>query len=234
MDKFSPLSHLIALGLLTWLYVMLRRTAGRDELVRARLLITGGLLAWIVASSVLAYRGAYLALNEDYLLLVLGQAATPTLLAILALASRDVRELLARFIARTPYASLTRLHVFRIAALGTIYKGYIGALPGHFILPVGVPDLLIGLTALPLSRRIAGGLGPNRSLFISWHALGAGCLLLAVPLIQLSQPGPLHFFTQGPATDEVLSFPMSIVPTFVAPLLILLHLAALIKAGRET
>ncbi|MCH6561161.1 MAG: hypothetical protein IH800_01915 [Myxococcales bacterium] len=129
---------------------------------------------------------------------------------------------------------LTRLHVFRIAALGTIYKWYSGALPGHFVLPVGVPDLLIGLTALPLSRRVAGGLGPNRSLFIGWHVLGAGCLLLAVPLIQLSQPGPLHFSTQGPATDEVLSFPMSIVPTFVAPLLILLHVAALIKAGRET
>ncbi len=234
MGNFSPLSHLIALGLLAWLHLTLRRAAGSGELVRARVLITGVLLAWIVASSLIAYRGAYLALNRDYLLLVMGQAMAPLLLGILALASQDVRALLARFIARIPYTSLTRVHWFRIAALGTIYKWYIGALPGHFILPVGVPDLLIGLTALPLGQRIANGLGSERGLFIAWHVLGASCLLLAIPLIQLSQPGPFQVFTQGPNTDGVLSFPMSIVPTFVAPLLVLLHLAALIKVNRET
>ncbi len=234
MNGYSPLSHLIALGLIAWLHVMLRQAAGRNQLIRARILVVSTLLGWVLVSSLVAYRGYYLSLNEGYLLLLMGAAATYILIAILALASQDVRTLMGRFLDRTSYASLTRVHVVRIAAIGTLYKWYIGALPGHFILPVGVPDLLIGLTALSMGRRVSEEAGTNRSLFIAWNVLGAGLLLLALPLIELSQPGPFHVFEDGIRTDEVLSFPMSIIPTFAAPLFILLHVAALIKVRQET
>ena len=161
-----------------------------------------------------------------------GIAAPYALVGTLALASGRVRALLRRFVEGISLESLTTVHGVRVLAIGTIYKWWVGALPGHFILPVGVPDFLIGATAFALSRRIARDPVGSRGLFAAWNAIGAGILLLAVPLIQLSQPGPLQVFTEGPRTDPVLQFPMSIVPTFVAPLFIGLHVVALLRIRR--
>jgi hypothetical protein len=194
--------------------------------------VGGAALAWILTSSWLAYRGAYLAHNEECLLILVGIAMPYLLLGVLA-TSQDVRELLSRFAAGTPPASLAAVHTVRVLALGTIYKWWLGALPGHFILPVAVPDFLIGLSAPFVSRSLARGRAGSRRLFAAWNLIGALVLLMAPPLIQLSQPGPLQRFTTGPNTDEVLGFPMSIVPTFVAPVLILLHVAALVGLARR-
>ena len=234
MLEFSPLSHLIAFGLLGWLYVMFGRAAEGAEQYRARLWLVGFLFAWAVISSVVAYRGYYLAPSEDFPLMLIGIAVPYALLTSLALASRSVRQLLGRFVDRTPLESLALVHVVRIAALGTVYKWYIGALPGHFIIPVGIPDFLIGLSAYWMSRRGAAALASRDGLFVAWNVAGTAILLLAVPLIFASQPGPLQLFTDGPRTDEVLSFPMSIVPTLAAPLFIALHGAALLQVRRSS
>ena len=194
---------------MAWLAFHLRAAA--PDLRTAQRMVLGALVGWIVLSTALAFGGYYQTLNADYLLLVIGTAMPILLVTSLALASRDVRALLMRFVDRTPLPALTGVHVVRIAALGTIYKWAIGALPAHFILPVGVPDLLIGLTALSMSRRVSHA-GADR-LFVAWNAIGAGSLPIAPILIQLSQPGPLRVFMEGPNTDEVLGFPMSIVPT---------------------
>jgi hypothetical protein len=221
---FSPLTHALALFVIGWLALQLRNSVGRGELRAARVSLFALLLGWLLASSWLALRGAYLARP---LLVIAGSAVLPTALVLLALVSRDLRALLGSFASRVPAASFVRVHALRIAALGTIYKWWAGALPAHFILPVGVPDLLIGLSALPLAARLAGGSNALRRLETAWHLVGAGVLLLALPLMQLSQRGPLWIYRELPSTDLVLAFPMAIVPTFIAPLLVLLHGAAL-------
>ena len=230
---FSPLSHSIAIGLLIWLGLALRRAAPEAYLRWARRSIVAALGAWIIASSVLAWEGQYLHRNADALLLVLGTAAPITLIVVLALVWSPVRTVLARFVEQTSLERLTAVHVVRVLALGTIAKWWIGALPGHFIVPVGLPDFAIGLTAIGMSRRIRRDPTGARGVFVVWNVIGAGVFLLAQPLIQLTQPGPLHLVTDGPTTAEVLGFPMSIVPTFVAPLLLALHVAALAKVHRE-
>jgi len=39
-----------------------------------------------------------------------------------------------------------RIHIIRLAAVGTIFKMLNGDLPAHFIVPVGIPDFLFGLS----------------------------------------------------------------------------------------
>ena len=51
--------------------------------------------------------------------------------------------------------------------------------------------------------------------------------------MQLSQPGPFWIYREPPSTDLVLAFPMALVPTFIAPLLVLLHGAALYARTRR-
>ncbi len=220
----SPLTHALALFLIGWLALQLRNSVRRGEFRAARVSLIALMLGWLLATSWLALRGAYLARP---LLVVAGSAVLPAALVLLTLVSRDMRALLGSFVRQVPAGSFVRVQALRIAALGTIYKWWIGVLPAHFILPVGVPDLLIGLSALPLAARLGSGANAARRLEPAWHLIGAGVLLLALPLMQLSQPGPLWIYRDLPSTDLVLAFPMALVPTFVAPLLVLLHGAAL-------
>ena len=228
MFETSPISHLVSLGLIAWLYVMLRRVTGPSELRGARARLVGVLSAWALLSSWLAYAGYYEALNERYLLLTVCQPVPFLLVGALAGASASVRELLRSFVERVPLASFASVHAVRVLAVGTIYKWWVGLMPSHFIVPVAFPDFAIGLTALWMARRMARNPAGNARLFIAWNVAGAVILMLAIPLIQLSQPGPLQLFTEGPRTDEVIGFPMSIIPTFAAPLLVMLHAASLL------
>lgn len=224
--EFSPLPHLIALTLLGWLWRGLRRAAVAPRLRRARAITGAALLAWLVASSWIAARGWYLAHNADLLLILLG-TAVPVLIAGAVLVIPSGRELLLRFIGETPPAAFARIHALRILAIGTLYGWWIGDLPGHFEIPVGIPDFLIGLTAPLMARCVGRDPVRFRRAFAVWNLLGAAVLLQAPLWIQLSQPGPLHVFSDGPTTAAVLSFPLAVVPTFVAPLFVCVHAAAL-------
>ena len=167
MLTYSPLSHLIAFGLLAWLSVMFNRVTAPGEQKGAKVAVIGVLFLWVLASSRIAYSGYYLSLNENYLLIVVGTAMPLILVAILALVSKPVRTLLDLFINRMSFEALSWVHIVRIAALGTIYKWHLGELPSHFILPVAIPDFLIGLSAYFISRRVVRK-GPDR-LFVGWN-----------------------------------------------------------------
>ena len=223
--QVSPVSHAIAIGLLVWLALRMRAVGAERGAVVA---IVATLAGWMLASSWLAYRDLYRSLNPSMLLIVWATAAPIVLLGVLATRPR-LRAALLAFAARTPLERLHRVHAVRVLAAGTIAKWWAGALPGHFILPVGIPDFVVGASALAAARLAASDPTRFRGLLIGWNALGAVVLLIAPPLIQLSQPGPLHWVTTGPTTDEVLGFPMSLVPTLIAPLFIALHLVAIAR-----
>lgn len=231
MFEVSPLSHLIAATLLVWLGRGLGRVAATPALRRARTLSVAALAAWGLVSSWIAWRGWYLALNADTLLILFGVAA-PILVLAGMLAFPSGRELVLRFADETPGQALARIHTLRILGIGAVYGWWIGEIPGHFEVPVGIPDLLIGLTAPLVALRVGRDPAGSRRLFAVWNILGAAVLLQAPLWMQLSQPGPLHFFHDGPRTDDVLSFPMAIVPTLVAPLFISVHAAALVQLRR--
>ncbi len=236
----SPVSHAIALGLLVWLSWQLRAAsrpdsgaARRDGALRAP--NTGGvwllpalLFAWLVGSTWLAYRGLYLSRNDSWLLIVWGTAVPIVLIAASAVWPPSRRSLV-RLAEGVSLVSLIGIQAVRVLSVGTIYKWWIGLLPGHFILPVGVPDFLIGATAPWMAHLALRDAARFRGVLVAWNAIGALVLLSAPALIQLSQPGPLQVYLEGPTTDEVLGFPMSIVPTFVAPLFVALHALALLR-----
>jgi hypothetical protein len=69
---------------------------------------------------------------------------------------------------------------------------------------------------------------------LGWNILGIAVFLLAPLLMHLSMPGPMQVYFTGPTTEEVFLFPMALVPTFMAPMLILLHVAAIWKLLSES
>jgi hypothetical protein len=88
------------------------------------------------------------------------------------------------------------------------------------IVPSGVPDLLFGFSAVYVGWN-ADRL--SRRFLIAWNTAGIFVFLGTLVTMQLSLPGPLGIFTDEPTTRMVVSFPMVLVPTFIAPMFILIH-----------
>lgn len=148
--------------------------------------------------------------------------------------SPSLRNAVLAVIEQTPLHRIIYIQGLRIAAVGTIAKYMSGKLPAHFILPVGIPDLAIGISAVVIGYLLSKGTTIPRRVLVGWNILGIAVFLLAPLLMHLSMPGPMQVYFTGPTTEEVFLFPMALVPTFMAPMLILLHAATIWKLLAES
>ena len=159
----------------------------------------------------------------------------PAAVTILWIAvSPSLRNAVLSVVEQTPLHRIIAIQGLRIAAVGTIAKYVSGKLPAHFILPVGVPNLAIGISAVVIGYLLSKGIAIPRRALVGWNILGIGVFLLATPLAHLSMPGPMQVYFTGSTTKEVFLFPMALVPTFMAPMLILLHTATIWKLLAES
>ena len=186
------------------------------------------LCAWIVASSILAASGVYLDERAIRVLPLLCGFLVPISIVAAALRVDPVlRSGVLSILESLPLSRLIGVQAIRITAIGTILKYLDGDLPGHFILPVGVPDFAVGLTALPMAWWATANPAGARPSLIVWNLLGASIFLPAGVLMHVSMPGPVQFFTSGPTTHTLFEFPLALVPTFLVPCFVGTHLACL-------
>jgi len=195
---------------------------------RACAQLLGVLFTWILVSGALALNGTYLHPTALRFLPLLCGFLVPTLLVIVALwLSPRLRSGVVGVIDSIPLRLLVGVQAIRISALGTIVKYLEGELPGHFIGPVAVPDLLVGLTALPMAVWLTRDPAHARRSLIVWNVFGAAIFVGAGILLHVSMPGPVQFFTSGPTTEAIFHFPMVLVPTFLVPCFVGVHAACL-------
>src|SRR5262249_41466474 len=105
--------------------------------------------------------------------------------------------------------------VFIVAWLG-------GTLPGGFALPAGLGGIAVGLAApfvAPAVSRRPDRLGP------AWifSVLGVGDLVIAVSSGVLHGAPPLGLLAGPISVDGLTRYPLSLIPTFGVPLMLLLH-----------
>jgi len=224
-----PVLVLVVFGATTYAIVRARAAyALSASAVRALAGLLASLLVWVVISSVLSGRGVYLhPAVLPFLPLLVGFAAPTLWVSFLLHRSHRLRAAVLGWILWIPFPWLLGVHALRIGAIGTIAKYLAGEFPGHFILPVAVPDLLIGVTALPLARWASPEHPVTRRLLIGWNLLGALLFAYAGLALHFSVPGPLQFFTSGPTTEAIFRFPLALVPTFLVPFFVGVHVATL-------
>ncbi len=120
--------------------------------------------------------------------------------------------------------TVTLVHSWRIAGFTFLAFYSAGVLPGFFALPAGWGDIAIGATA-PLAALKLANFSRRRS-FIFWQILGIFDLVLAVTLGTAARLISPHGVTTGVMTV----LPMSLIPTFAVPLLIILHVICIAQA----
>ncbi|MDB6068163.1 MAG: hypothetical protein JWR26_4371 [Pedosphaera sp.] len=125
---------------------------------------------------------------------------------------------------------IVALHISRIIGLDFVIRHLQGQLPAAFAYPAGLGDALIALTAVPLLLAMSAKTPSVRKWFVAWNILGIIDLVLAVALGILHSVSSFGILAgSGPTTLLMTQFPRSLVPTFLVPIFILLHLLALAR-----
>ena len=119
---------------------------------------------------------------------------------------------------------LTFVQSWRIAGLAFLALYTVGLLPGVFALPAGWGDIVIGVTA-PLAALKLANFNRRRS-FILWQILGILDLLTAVTVGTTAR----WISPNEVGTGLMTVLPLSLIPTFAVPLLMMLHIICIAQA----
>src|SRR5262249_49725224 len=142
------------------------------------------------------------------------------------LASARFRE----FVSSLDLRVLTAAQTWRVGGVVFLILYQQGALPGVFALPAGWGDIAIGITAPVVAWRWRRPF-PSAA-FAVWNVLGALDLVMAVTLGVLASATPVGVLAGDVTTRLMGQFPLSLIPTFFVPLLLILHLISLIRVGQ--
>ncbi|MGC2820699.1 MAG: hypothetical protein WA198_13505 [Candidatus Sulfotelmatobacter sp.] len=156
--------------------------------------------------------------------LALGLAASTPIVAFAIWFS--VSPGLRQFILSLSPRILTMVHSWRVMGFVFLVLAAYGILPRAFALPAGLGDIAIGATASFVALKLAS---PNhRTIFIVWQVLGIVDLVTAVTLgtlVPLIDPHAI-------STAAMSVLPLSLIPTFVVPLLLILHVICIVQATK--
>jgi hypothetical protein len=138
----------------------------------------------------------------------------------------------ARIIDAVPQGWLVGVQLYR--ALGVIFLILYakGLLPGQFAQPAGVGDILVGLFAPVIGFAYTRAPKETAGLVRAWNILGILDLVIAVGTGFLTAPSRFQLLAFDHPNVLMGVFPMVLVPTFLVPLSIVLHIASLTKLHR--
>jgi hypothetical protein len=154
--------------------------------------------------------------------LPLGVAAlAPIVLFVLWFATSETFR---RFTLALNPRTLTLAHAWRVGGFVFLVLYTYNILPGLFALPAGWGDIAIGATAPLVAVRLANP--DHRKGFILWQVLGIVDLVMAVTLGATASLIDPH----GIAASPMTVLPLSLIPTFGVPLLLIFHIICIAQA----
>jgi hypothetical protein len=197
---------------------------GRTRTIRWSTVV---LIGWFLFSLALGLAGAYQAGAERIPTIQYGVAIPILIGAWLIWRSPTV----SRMIDVVPQPWIIGVQLYRV--LGGIFLVLYATdqMPGLFAWPAGIGDIIVGLLAPMVALAYARDPSRNVSLVRGWNIFGILDLVVAVTTGFITSPSAL--FTYQPSNELISVFPLVLVPVYLVPLAILLHLASLIKLHRE-
>jgi hypothetical protein len=142
-------------------------------------------------------------------------------------------KLLGRVIDAVPQEWIVGVQFYRAMGLMFLILYVAGRLPGMFALPAGIGDVFVGAVAPFVGLAYARNPGNAAGLVRAWNVFGIADLVVAVGTGLLTSPSPIQMFSFDAPNELISAFPLVMVPVFLVPLSILLHLASL-KKLRQT
>jgi hypothetical protein len=183
------------------------------------------LVAWFFAALALSWSGFYQGSPSRVPTLPLG-----LLIPIAAGVTLFFRSpLLRRIIDAVPQSWIVCVQAYRAEGLIFLILHAGGLLPGAFAWPAGVGDVIVGLLAPAVGIACMRGSRRSALLLRAWNLFGIADLVVAVATGFLTSPSPLQLLALDRPNELISSFPLVMIPVFLVPLSMLLHLASLEK-----
>jgi hypothetical protein len=128
---------------------------------------------------------------------------------------------------------LVAMQAWRFLGFGFVALHIHGVLPGVFAWPAGLGDMAVAAAAPWMLMRLLREPGFERSAaFARWNWLGVLDLVVAVSAGALGSGLVPSLTASGVTTAPLAQLPLSWVPTFGVPLMIMFHATALLQ-GRQ-
>ena len=221
LTVFFVLITFTTAALFWWVLKVSENTEQRQQW--SRLFLVGSLL-WLGLQAALSYGGVYYEQLNAIPPRIAVFGLIPALGFIVALFLLPGGK---RFIDSLPLPSLTIIHVIRIPVELVLYGLFLaGTIPELMTFAGRNFDILAGLTA-PLVVYLGWRPALRRNLLLVWNVLSLMLLLNIVIHAFLAAPFPLQQLAFDQPNVAVLYFPFSWLPTYVVPIVLFCHLAAL-------
>jgi hypothetical protein len=195
-------------------------------IISVRNLTVGVLVLWFLLAVAGSLLGVFDSEPRPPLPLGLAAVVPVALFAVSYLTSVRFRELVWSLDLRL----LTLAQTWRVGGIVFLILYQRGALPGAFAIPAGWGDFAIGITA-PIVAWYWRRPFPTKT-FIVWNLLGCLDLVLAMTLGVLASRTPIGVLAGDVTTRLMGQFPLSLIPTFFVPLLLILHLISLSRVRK--
>jgi outer membrane protein TolC len=204
----------------------------RDPFARV---IAAALFGWLGVAGLLALTGILQATAS--------QVIPTTGFALLAALTLGLLALFGSAPLRTvvnavPLAWLVGIQLYRVVGLLFLVLYAAGQMPGAFAIPAGVGDAIVGAAAPIVAYALHRHRPWAATAAVVWNVFGIVDLVVAVGTGVLTSPGPLQGLAFERPNGLITAFPFVLVPVFVVPLSVLLHIVALRRLsgadGRST
>jgi hypothetical protein len=178
-------------------------------------------LSWLFVAVLIGYSG--LLRNTRLPMPALGVAIT--LAAIAAIAVR--RDYLERAL-RAGVRPLVAVHLVRFAGIYVLWLSSRGLLPRDFAMSAGWGHIVVAVLAAIVLLVVRPDTKNGRTAILAWNVIGVlGILYVFATAARMASTDPL---IQGGFT----SLPLSLLPTFLAPLIIVTHMLIFVWWARKT
>lgn len=217
------LTTILAVGMVIFLFNTSAKPIGK----RSVRLVMLAIILWLLLQAILSFLGLYTDYPESIPPKIILFGVLPALISIVILFANRKGSL---FIDRLSMQMLTYVHIIRIPVELVLYGLFLnGTVPELMTFEGRNFDILAGLTAPLIGFFGVGQSKMGKFSLLVWNFICLGLLLNIVINAVLSTPSPFQQFGFEQPNVAILNFPFSWLPTFIVPLVLFAHLAAIRK-----
>lgn len=177
-----------------------------------------GVASWTLLTVVLAWNGEFdRTVGPIPLALILGLVLPVLIYLVLRRTHAALRE----WLDGLDLALLVSLHAWRTVGLVFLVLAWFGLLHPAFAWPAGAGDAIVAVWATVLAHRMRGG-GVSTRQLRAWNSAGLLDFAVAVSVGVLLRPG--LGLVEPPGTHVMGQFPLALIPAWLVPLFVILHL----------
>ena len=181
-------------------------------------------LAWAGIDIALAVRGSFASVHASYVPGIVAGIAVPIVAGNVAMvALPSVR----RLIRAIPTPWLIGVQLYRVLGALFLIDYARHHMPGPFALPAGIGDIAVGLLAPAAAYALVKAPRLGTRIAVAWNVLGIADLVAAVAMGFLTSPSPLQALALTHPNYAISRYPFVLIPVFLVPASILLHVATL-------